>query len=137
MAAVADTSALFALADADSLAHEPVRACMTRLRETIILPLTVLPELDYLLAERLGLRAELAVLRGIAQEPFRIEGLRPGDLTRCIELIETYSDSDIGFVDASIVAIAERLDIHKVLTLDRRHFPIIRPRHCTAFDLLP
>ena len=48
-----------------------------------------------------------------------------------------YADSNIGFVDASIVAVAERLDIRKVLTLDRRHFGVIRPRHCPALDILP
>lgn len=134
---LADTSVLFALADADSLAHDTVRACVADLRETIVLPVTVLPELDYLLAARLGLHAEIAVLRGITEDPFRIEGLRGTDVTRCIELIEKYGDSDIGFVDASIVALAERLDIRRLLTLDRRHFPMIRPRHCAALELLP
>jgi predicted nucleic acid-binding protein len=132
-----DTSVLFALADADSLAHETVRACVSALSETIVVPVTVLPELDHLLAERLGLRAELAVLRGLIDDPFRIEGLRDPDIERCIELIETYGDSDIGFVDASLVAVAERLDIRRLLTLDRRHFPMIRPRHCPALHLLP
>jgi predicted nucleic acid-binding protein len=48
-----------------------------------------------------------------------------------------YADSDIGFVDASIVAVAERLNVRKIVTLDRRHFGLIRPRHCEAFAILP
>jgi hypothetical protein len=41
-----------------------------------------------------------------------------------------YSDAALGFVDASIVAVAERLKIKELLTTDRRHFSLIRPRHC-------
>jgi hypothetical protein len=32
---------------------------------------------------------------------------------------------------------AERLNVRRILTLDRRHFELIRPRHCPAFELLP
>ena len=48
-----------------------------------------------------------------------------------------YADNPIGFVDASIVAVAERLGVRQVLPLDRRHFGQIGPRHCDALDLLP
>lgn len=44
---------------------------------------------------------------------------------------------DLDFVDALIVAIAERLNITRLLTLDRRDFQIIRPKHCNSFELLP
>jgi uncharacterized protein len=40
-------------------------------------------------------------------------------------------------VDASVVAVAERLGLAEVATLDRRHFSAIRPKHVTAFTLLP
>ncbi|MFN4862237.1 MAG: VapC toxin family PIN domain ribonuclease, partial [Pseudanabaena sp.] len=45
--------------------------------------------------------------------------------------------SQLDFVDAVIVAIAERLRITRVLTLDRRDFSIMRPRHCDYFEILP
>ena len=61
----------------------------------------------------------------------------PADVARCAELIDQYADSDIGFVDASIVAVAERLAITHILTLDRRHFGMLRPRHCSYFTLVP
>lgn len=40
-------------------------------------------------------------------------------------------------MDATLIAIAERLKAFTLLTLDRREFTLVRPRHCQAFDLLP
>lgn len=137
MAVIADTSGLFALADADSRAHSAVRGYLEAGDEPLVVPVTVLPELDYLLATRLGLAAELAVLRAAAAGEFRLEPVTAADLTRAVTLIEEYADSDIGLVDASLVAVAERLRIRKVLTLDRRHFSLFRPKHCAAFTLVP
>ncbi len=59
------------------------------------------------------------------------------DLVRIAELLKIYRDANIGFVDASVVAIAERLKISGVLTTDRRHFETIKPQHCKEFRLLP
>jgi hypothetical protein len=46
-------------------------------------------------------------------------------------------DSALGLVDVSIIALAERLRITRVLTLDQRHFRFVRPRHCAAFEVVP
>ena len=54
-----------------------------------------------------------------------------------IELVEIYADLRLGAVDASVVAVAERLGATEVATLDRRHFTVVRPRHTAAFTLLP
>jgi predicted nucleic acid-binding protein len=35
------------------------------------------------------------------------------------------------------VALAERLGVHSIATLDRRHFTIVRPKHVPGFELLP
>jgi len=42
-----------------------------------------------------------------------------------------------GTTDASVAAIAERLRLTGVATLDRRHFTVVRPRHVDALSLLP
>ena len=42
-----------------------------------------------------------------------------------------------GTVDASVVAVGERLGITEVATVDRRHFSMVRPRHVGGFTLLP
>jgi uncharacterized protein len=48
-----------------------------------------------------------------------------------------YADLGLGGTDASLVAIAERLNITTIATLDRRDFTVVRPRHVDAFTLLP
>lgn len=137
MLTLVDTSALFALADADSEAHASVRTYLERTQDLFLVPVTVLPEADYLVADRLGVGVELAMLRAIVGGEFRLEPVTAADVERCVELIEQYADSDIGFVDASLVAVAERLRITRILTLDRRHFQMLRPRHCAAFEIVP
>jgi len=52
------------------------------------------------------------------------------------------SDPDLAerseeIVDAAVIAIAERLNLTEVATVDRKHFSIVRPRHVSAFRLLP
>ena len=137
MAIIADTSGLLALADMDSRAHAAVRGYVEAGNEPLVVPITVLPELDYMVASRLGLRAELAVLRDAASGEFRVEAVTAADLARSVAVIEQYADSDIGLVDATLVAVAERLRISKVLTLDRPHFSLVRPKHCAAFSIVP
>ena len=53
------------------------------------------------------------------------------------ELVEIYADFPLGGTDASVIALAERLDAPVVVTLDRRHFDAVRPRHIEAFELVP
>ncbi len=66
-----------------------------------------------------------------------LEAPQSSDYTRAAEIIRQYADAPVDFVDAIIVAIAERLSITRILTIDRRHFYMFRPRHCPAFELLP
>jgi predicted nucleic acid-binding protein len=56
---------------------------------------------------------------------------------RSAELLKQYADAKLDFIDALIAAMAERLNIRRLLTLDRRDFQLIRPRHCAGFELLP
>lgn len=137
MAVLVDTSALVALVDAGDEDHEHVAGYVLHTDDVLLVPITVLPEANYLIAGRVGVRGELAVLQDIALGEFRLESVTVADVARCAQLIGRYADSDIGFTDASIVAVAERLNVTRILTLDRRHFGMIRPRHCAYFDVVP
>ena len=53
------------------------------------------------------------------------------------QLVEQYADFPLGRTDASVIALAERLEAPIVVTLDHRHFATVRPRHREAFELLP
>ena len=132
-----DTGILYALADIDDAWHESVKEFLQTITETLVVPVTVVPEVCYLLNTHLGQESERKLIASIIHGELRIEGLTNEDFRRSFQLLETYSDMNIGFVDASLVAMAERLKIHRLLTTDRKHFSIIRPRHSPAFELLP
>ena len=132
-----DTGILYAMADIDDAWHEPVKVFLQNTTDTLVVPITVLPEICYLLNNHLGQESERKLIGSIIQGELRIETLINEDFRRSFQLLETYSDLNIGFVDASVVAMAERLKIHRILTTDRKHFSIVRPRHCQTFELLP
>jgi len=71
------------------------------------------------------------------QRVVRVEQLDSEDLLRMAELVIQYADLPLGSVDASVIAVAERLGVTTVMTIDRRHFTVVRPRHVDAFNLLP
>lgn len=137
MTIVVDTGPLVAYADATDRDHGPVAELLDRNTEVLIVPFTVIQETAYLLGRFLGATEEAAFLRSLGTAGMLVEQIGMPDLQRCAELVERYADSRIGIVDASIVAVAERLNITRILTLDRRHFSYIRPRHTPAFELLP
>jgi predicted nucleic acid-binding protein len=83
----------------------------------------------------MGPRAEAPFLRELASVD--VECPAPDDWPRMTELVEQYSELPLGGTDASVVALAERLGTDVVITLDRRHFAAIRPRHREALRLLP
>ena len=85
----------------------------------------------------MGPDAEARFLTELLGEDYRVEQLAAGDLRRMAELVRQYADMPLGAVDASVVAIAERLGVSEVVTLDRRHFSVVRPVHVGAFTLLP
>ena len=137
MPAIVDTSALVALVRTGEPRHAAVAASIAAERGSLVVPLTVVVEAAQMIARRLGPAAESAWLRGLASGPWAIEPSTAPDLERAAELIDRYRAADIGFVDASIVAMAERLGSTRLYTLDRRDFGIIRPRHVAAFEILP
>ena len=134
---IADTGALYALMDRSDAWHARVVAWWERNRRPVIVPVTVLPEVTYLLQTRIGVEAELAFIRAVAAGEFTIEALGPDDLDRAAEVMDAYADFPLGFEDASLVAIAERFETREVLTTDRRHFSAVRPRHARGFQLVP
>lgn len=133
--AVVDAGPLFAAADADDADHAEAVAALSRQDLRLVVPALVVAEATYFVGTRLGTAAEAAFLRGMGA--LDVEGPAPEDLIRMAELVEEYADFPLGGTDASVVALAERLDASIVVTLDRRHFAAVRPRHRETFELLP
>lgn len=130
-----DTGVLYALADQDDAWHARARSWVHGVRELFLVPVTVVPEVTYLLHARLGSRAERRFVESLVARELEVEALRARDIERTGELMDRYPD--LGFVDLSIAAIAERLKITTVATTDRRHFARVVPRHTRAFQLVP
>jgi hypothetical protein len=135
MLAIVDAGPLYATADADDQDHEASRAALSRAELRLVIPALVVAEATYFVGRRLGARAEAVLLRGLGM--LDVEGPTPEDFDRIAELVETYADFPLGGTDASVIALAERLDAEIVITLDRRHFAAVKPRHREAFQLLP
>lgn len=103
----------------------------------IRVPSPVLVELDYLAGTRLGPRVFPTFLESVANGAIIIEDLIDDDYLHGHDLCIEYADLPLGFVDAAVFAIVERLNERKLATLDHRHFQILRPQHVSALDLLP
>jgi predicted nucleic acid-binding protein len=134
---ILDTNVLFAGLDRDDKNHRACRELLDNPNLERVVPATVLVELDYFIRDRLGPLAYAGFLRDITDGSVTIVELRRDDYIRVRDICAKYADADIGLVDASIVAIAERLNEPKIATLDWRHFGLIRPRHVDALELLP
>jgi predicted nucleic acid-binding protein len=132
---LADTGVLYALADRHDAWHERCVTFLEAERERLLVPVTVLPEVAYLLQTRLGPSAERAFIDALVAREFEMEPLKDRDITRAAEVLERYPQ--IGFVDATLVAMAERLKLTRLATTDRRHFEWIVPKHAKAFELVP
>jgi predicted nucleic acid-binding protein len=80
---------------------------------------------------------EADFLHSVARGTFTLVHLETADLDRMSELVRQYGDFPLGTTDASVVAIAERLGVIQVATIDHRHFRAVRPKHTDALTLLP
>ena len=90
-----------------------------------------------MIASRIGSPEEVVFLGSLARGELIIEHVAASDLLRIAELVARYHDLPLGTVDASVVAIAERLGVSTIVTLDERHFRVVRPAHVDAFTLVP
>ena len=133
---IVDTGILLAAADNADLDHLACAEIVATTDELVTTHL-VIAEAAYLIARQLGPAAEAAFFRSVAMGDVTIEALTGTDLGRVADLVETYVDLPLGGTDASVIAIAERLNQTCVATLDRRHFTVVSPAHCPAFELIP
>ena len=133
--AIVDAGPLYATADADDADHLACREALSRPDLRLIVPALVVAEATYFVGRWLGAAAESRFLIGVGE--LDVEGPSREDFARMAELVEKDADLPLGGTDASVIALAERLDASIILTLDRRRFAAVAPRHCDAFQPLP
>ncbi|MFN7968604.1 MAG: PIN domain-containing protein [Acidimicrobiales bacterium] len=134
---VVDTGVLVAAADLSDPAHEPCAALLASPAGPIVTTGLVIAEASYLISRELGAGPEALLFQAIAQGEVHVADLVQSDWVRIHQLVEDYRDLPLGGTDASVIALAERLDQSTVATLDHRHFGVVRPAHRDSFDLLP
>jgi len=133
--AIVDTGPLVAAANRADPNHE---ACLEALKTpeyALVIPALCVAEAAFLLQSKKGPKVESLFLRGL--EAFDVQAPLGKEWARIAELVEEYADFPLGGTDASVIATAERFNSDIVITLDRRHFEVVRPRHCERFQLLP
>lgn len=134
---VVDAGPLVAAAATRDRNHERCVALLSQAPPPLIVPVLVVTEVAYFLADRISHAAEQAFVRSLRAGELLVEPVEPVDWARIDELLEQYADLSLGTVDASVVAVCERLGVETLATLDRRHFAAVRPRHRDALTLLP
>lgn len=135
-----DTAPIVAAAFTTESHHHACVELFTGLRlagRRLLIPATVAAEAGYLIDRLGGPEREAGFLAGVAEGGFEPVDLTAADYSRMAELVVQYDDLRLGTTDASIIALAERLNVTEIATLDRRHFTAVRPRHVEVLTLLP
>jgi predicted nucleic acid-binding protein len=137
VALIVDTGVMYAALDRRDADHLPCRRLLDETDEAIVVPAPIIPEVDYLVRQRGGVGPFLGFLGDVVNGSIRVVDPLPDDYARAAEVMNRYADLNVGFVDAAVLAIVERLNEPKLATLDRRHFSVLRPRHVDALELVP
>ena len=135
MSVILDTGIVYAFYDRSDAWHARARALVENEQRGLILPAAVIPEVDWLLGQRLGGRSRLAFYEGITNGAYLVADLPRAGYARVAELNRRFEDLELGFVDAAIVALAEALDLSRIATTDRRHFATLA--EALSLELLP
>jgi len=132
-----DTSGLLAALDPKERLHQAAAHALAAADQPFLLSPFVLAELDYLVASALGVDAEADLLDEVGRGAYRLETFGAVDIAEARATVLAYRDLGVGLADASIVVLARRYGVHDLLTLDERHFRVLRGPRDRPFRLLP
>ena len=134
---VADTSGLIAFFSESGSQHEAVATWVEAHAPVMVLSPYVLVEVDYLVATRKGIDAELAVLAELSGGAYELARMDVPDVAAARRVVERYRDLGVGLADASLAVLAQRYRTRTILTLDRKHFSAMRPLDGGTFAIVP
>jgi predicted nucleic acid-binding protein len=106
------------------------------LKRPFLTTLAVLAEAMYTLGARAGWYGQELLWRMMLHGDLVVEHLSPAELVRMSELMGKYRDRPMDFADASLVAVAERLGLERVFTVDRRDFSVYRLHGKQPFTII-
>lgn len=134
---IADTSGLLAYFNRAEPVHKEVADLIGRETDPLVISPYVLAELDYLVATRIGTNAELAVLSELTSGAYELAGFDAAAVALAATVISRYKDQNVGLADASLVVLADRFSTQTILTLDHRHFDVLRLVSGQPFTIVP
>lgn len=132
-----DTNVWLAAGDRRSTRHADCSRLLAEHGGGLAAPVPVIAETAWLLLDREGSDAQAGFVAMVTTGRLEPIDLTAGDWGRVVELLGSYADLALDIVDASMIAIAERLGQTTIATLDHRDFRVVRPSHCDAFELVP
>jgi uncharacterized protein len=131
-----DTSGVLAAIDPRQSHHAAAAEALSSSHPRLLSPF-VLAELEYLVATHGGQSEELKLLSDVARGAYQLEAFTAADVAAAQAVIQRYADLRLGLADASIVVLALRFRCQEILTLDQRHFRVVRGPSERPFRLLP
>jgi uncharacterized protein len=134
---IADTSGLLAYLNQTDHDHQRIVRFVDDLPDAVVVSPYVVAELDYMVATQVGTVQEVAMLAQLSSGAYELPAIDRADLAACAEVVAKYRDQDIGVTDASLVVLARRYDTRRILTLDHRHFEVVRPLQGGRFRIVP
>jgi uncharacterized protein len=132
---LADTSGILTLLDANTADYDAAHKVIETFE--LIVPQAILAEVDYLGTKYYGARHVRGFFEDLVAGDYTYMTGDQTDLSRAVEIMNQYPDVPLGIVDSSVMALAERHQIRRILTLDRKHFSLVRPKELEFFELLP
>lgn len=132
-----DAGGLYAALERRQREHGPCRAVLESHPGPLLLSPFVLAEVDYLVAARLGVRAEATLLDEVARGAYRLVPVEATDVADAVAVVRAYEDLRIGLADASLVVLSRRYRCLDLLSLDERHFRVLPGHSGRPFRILP
>jgi len=134
---VIDTSVIVAYMNAADDHHQAASEWLESTDDDLATTPLIVAEVDHLVAARGGQAALSALRADLAAGAYLVEWWQSA-IASIVVIAERYADNGLGLADASLVALAQRLDTIDIATLDERHFRAVRPLAAgKAFRLLP
>ena len=130
-----DTGVFVALIDKSERNHERCVILLKEFKGKLFTTEAVITETIYLLGP--SIKAQRTCIDFILKGGATLIPQSVGSLSRASTLMAKYEDIPMDFADATLVSLAEELDVADILTLDRRGFGVYRIRGKTAFKLWP
>jgi predicted nucleic acid-binding protein len=134
---LADSSYIYALYAKSDKFHQAAQTFSEVFSGEMLVPDVALVEVVYLVSRGGGMPQVARFYDVFRTSGMTLQPITMPDIERIREITATYADARFDFVDTCLMALAERLDIARICTFDRRDFPIFRPRHVDFLELLP